>query len=569
MIGLDNMADEASLLGLTNNSMFRNYQLYNNQFFDYLSEQLPRNIKDMFRWCELVYYNTPIIVNGIRKLVNYPITDIVYNTQSDKIKETTQYFLETVLDIKSHLISTGLDYYIYGNSCKSIYFPFERFLVCETCGNKVNIRNASYRMKKTKPLMKCSVCKTEKYGKIEDIQINDLSKVKITSWNVYDLDIVENKVTGDKRYYYTIPVDIRNGIYHGDPTILNSIPSIFIDAVRENKKVEFGSNMFHLRTPSLSGFNSPWGISSLVATLKLYLYIAVLRKSTEAIGMEHIVPQRILYPEARTQDPTVGSSMAKWREQIDRAIKMWRRDPNYVMIAPYPTGVVNIGSQGRALMPTAEIKQAEEDMLRALDIPPEFIMGTTNLNNSHIALRMLDNQLTPYMSQITNYVNWIIRMVNSKYNINLCDISFTNIKFSDDIMKLQMMSQYAQTGAISKTTMQETLGINPLRERERIKKETIEGKQDEQEMSDVILRMQQDMANRAVSDELSSNTGEIPQYNQQKLIANAQNVAMQLISMPLEQRQSYMAKLQNEDYVMWSLVRAQIDTMKQSTTGPT
>jgi hypothetical protein len=180
---------------------------------------------------------------------------------------------------------------------------------------------------------------------------------------------------------------------------------------------------------------------------------------------------------------------------------------------------------------------------------------------------MLDNQLTPYMSQITNYVNWIINMVNNKYNINLCNVSFTNIKFSDDILKIQMLSQFAQTGVVSKTTMQETLGIDAGRERELLKKETIESKEDEKEVADTITRMQQDMADQAISDELNNNSDEIPQYNQQKLIAKAQTLAMQLVSAPLEQRQSYMAKLQNEDYVMWSLVRAQMDNMKQSTTG--
>jgi hypothetical protein len=549
--------------------MFRSYQLYNNQFFDYLSEQLPRNIKDMFKWCELVYYNTPLIVNGIRKLVNYPITDLIYDTQLDTVKTHTKNFLESTLDIKTHLISTGLDYYIYGNSFKSIYFPFDRFLICSKCKNKINIRNASYRMKKVKFILKCPVCKAETPADIEDITNSDLSRIKITTWNVYDIDVVENKITGEKRYFYTIPRDIRNGIFIGDPTILNTIPSIFIDAVRENKKVEFGSNIFHLRTPSLSGFNSPWGVSSLVATLKLYLYIAVLRKSTEAIGMEHIVPQRILYPEARTQDPTIGSSMAKWKEQISSAIKLWRRDPNYVMLAPYPTGVVNIGSQGRALMPTAEIKQAEEDMLRSLDIPPEFIMGTTNINNSQVALRMLENQLTPYMSQITNYVNWIVNSVNNKYNGKLCNVSFTNIKFADDIAKLNFMTQLSTSGAVAKSTIQESLGINPIAEREKIIKETVDSKMDEKVIANKINKMELDMSEQAMSEEASNDSDVIPQYNQQKLIAKAQQLAMQFISMPLEQRQSYMAKLQNEDYVMWSLVRAQIENMKQSSTGPT
>jgi hypothetical protein len=517
----------------------------------------------MFKWCELVYYNSPIIVNGIRKMVNYPITDLVYETQSDKIKELTKSFLEKDLNIKSHLINAGLDYYIYGNSCKSVFFPFTRFLKCKACDYKVNIESIEYKMKRGNFIIPCPQCKRDSRAVIEDVTLDDLSQVKIISWNPYAIDITENPITGASGYYYTLPVEIRNGIMLGSPNIVNTLPSIFIDAVKQNKKVQFQGNIYHLKTPHLSGGTGGWGISPLVPTLKLYLHIAILRKSTEAIGMEHIVPQRILFPDSRTSDPTVGSSMLKWREQIEKALKMWRRDPNYVMIAPYPTGMVNIGSQGRALIPTAEIKQAEEDMLRALDIPPEFIMGTTNLNNSQVALRMLDNQLTPYMDQITHYVNWIVDMVNAKYNKKLCHVSFTPFKLADDMMKIQLMANMTGT-AVAKSTLQEALGIDPDKEREKIIKDSLDQVKDQKEVERKTTEMQKDISTQAIDEENEAATGKISPYNQQKMIALAQNQAQQMQGMPLEQRQSAMAQLQNEDYVMWSIVRAQLDTMKTS-----
>ena len=93
-------------VGMQSNS-YRGTQLYNNQFFDYLSEQLPRKIKDMFRWCELVYYNAPIIVNGVRKLANYPITDFSYETTSEKIQERTKKFLLETQHRIMRAISSG------------------------------------------------------------------------------------------------------------------------------------------------------------------------------------------------------------------------------------------------------------------------------------------------------------------------------------------------------------------------------------------------------------------------------------------------------------------------------
>lgn len=44
--------------------------LYMNPHFDYLSEMLPRDIKELFSWCEVVFQSMPSIATGIRKLVS-------------------------------------------------------------------------------------------------------------------------------------------------------------------------------------------------------------------------------------------------------------------------------------------------------------------------------------------------------------------------------------------------------------------------------------------------------------------------------------------------------------------
>lgn len=553
--------NDPSLLGTgLQTSSYAGTQLYNNQFFDYLSEQLPRKIKDMFKWCELVYYNSPVIVNGIRKLANYPITEFVFDTQSDKIQQNTKKFLEQI-NIKSHLINTGLDYYIYGNCFKSMYFPFVRHLVCKKCNTSVNINMTKFKMQKGKFILHCNTCKNIGIATVDDKRTKDLSGVRIVSWNPYHIDLIANPITSEIQYYYTLPSLVRSGILNGDPSMINSIPPIFIDAVAQNKKVKFHSNIFHIKTPFLSGGDPGWGISPLAPTLKLYLHMAVLRKSVEAIGMEHIVPQRILYPEGRTNDPTIMTSMGRWKNELSLAINRWRRDPNYIMLAPYPTGVANIGSQGRALMPTQELKQTEEEILRALDIPPEFIMGTTNLNNSAIALRMLENQLAPYTDQFTNYTNWVIDMVNAEYDMDMCHVKFTSFKLTDDIMKMQLLTQIASSGGVSKTTIQETLGLDPQKEREQIIKDTIDATLDQKEIERELQKATTNITEQTMDEQEAQNSGNIPKYNQQKMIAQAQQIAQQLITIPFEQRKSQMAQLQNEDYVMWSLVRAQLDTL--------
>lgn len=553
----DPVSPVSTITNYTNDSRFT--RMYNNQFFDYLSEQLPRNVKEMFKWCEVVYHNTPVLVNGIKKLVSYPITDLTFDTDSETSKDKTKKFLEDSVGIKAHLIALGLDYYIYGNAFRSIYFPFVRFLKCNNCQAEVNIIDASYKMKNVTIWLTCGNCHKVGKATIVDKYTKDLDKIKLVAWDPFSIELMSNPITGDTTYYYKIPNAVRNGIMQGNPTIMRTIPEVFINAVKENKNVEFNDNFYAVKAPTLSGISTGWGMSPLIPTLKLFLYTAILRKSVEAIGLEHITPQRILFPQGTGTDPTMGSSMTKWKEQIQKAITRWRVDPNYIMIAPYPTGVVNLGSQGRGLMPTAEIKQAEEDMIRALDIPIEFVMGlnSSNLAGNSIALRILDNQLYTYMENHKNYVNWIIKTINAKFDLSLSTIGFTPFRLVDDINKQQMLMQMAGRG-VSTTTLQEMLGIDPKEEQDNTVKETLDQIKVEQRINKEKADLEKDISVQT-QNEMS---GDIPQYNQQKLIAQAQQMATQFLGVPYEQRRSYMAQLQNEDYVMWALVSAQLESLR-------
>ena len=543
-------------------------RLYNNQFFDYLSEQLPTNHQDMFRWCEVVYGNTPVVVNAVRMLINYPITSLIYKSDSEKVRTATKQLLEDDLDIYGHLLNLGLDYYIYGNAFRNIYFPFTRFLKCSVCDEEVNIAHATYEVKRGEFILECSKCQQKRKASIEDKQNDNLSDIKLVSWNPKNIELNSNPITGDTTYYYSIPGELKLSIHRGDLNAVRSIPEVFIRATKASRQIKMSDNFFHFKTSTISGFSTGWGLSPLVPVLKLYLYISILRKSVEAIGLEHITPQRILFPQSTTSDPSIMSNMTTWKEQVQKALQAWRKDPNYVMLAPYPTGVANIGSQGRALMPTAEIKAAEEDMLRALDVPIEFVFGSNNLQNSPVSLRILENRLRPYVAQVTRYVNWVINTINAQYGKNFCPVEFTPFTLADDMMKKQLLISMQGNG-VSRTTIQESLDLNPDEEREKIKNETLDDLKQQKELEREQHALENDIANQAVDEQEAEQQGTIPKYNQQKLIANAQLQAQGLLQIPYEERRSALAQLQNEDYVMWALVTKQMESLRDAAKATT
>ena len=538
-------------------------KLYNNQFFDYLSEQLPRDHKGMLQWCEVVYANTPVVVNAVRMLINYPITELVYKSEAKEIREDTKKLLEDHLDIYSHILSLGLDFYIYGNALRNIYFPFTRFLECASCGTQTNIKQAKFEVKRFEFVKTCGNCKDKRKAKLVDKPNKSMEDLRLVSWNPKQFELLTNEITGETSYYYSLNPDTKMLLMKGEMTLLKTIPEIFIRAAKEGRSIKMGDNFYHFKTGSISGMSSGWGISPLVPTLKLYLYVAILRKAVESIGLEHITPQRILYPQGTSNDPSIMSSMGKWREHMQKALEAWRRDPNYVMMAPYPTGVVNIGSQGRSLMPTNEIKAAEEDMLRALDVPPEFVFGSSSLQNSPISLRILENRLRPYVSQVTSYINWIIDTINAQYGKQYCHVEFTPFKLSDDLMQKQLMVSLMGNG-VSKTTIQETLSLDPDDERNKLKQETLDDMRVQRELQEEQAEEEASLARQVKDEQQAQGTGTIPQYNQQQMIAQAQLQAQQLLAVPYEERRSYLAQIQNQDYVMWALITKQMETLRDN-----
>lgn len=542
-------------------SLGRYQRLYNNPMFDYLSEMLPQNVKDMFRWCELVYHSMPVISNGIRKLVNYPVTNFSFNDDSKTVRDETRKLVEQ-LHLRSALLDLGTDRYVYGNGFRSLYFPFKRFLECSRCHNRIAISNAKFRIRKKFIELKCS-CGWSAPAKIVDEASDDLNKIRIVRWDPKQLELMQNPITGSTTYYYTLPQSYVRAVRRGDLTVLEDSPEIFVRAALAGKNVVMGNNFFHSKTTTLSGFASGWGISPLMPTLKTYMYVSVLRKASEAIGMEHITPQRILFPQSNgTSDPSVMGSMERWKIEVNKALERWRIDPNYVMTAPFPTGVTNIGSQGRALSPIDEIKDARNEIALALDIPPNILMGDATIQASAVGLRILENQLSPVTESLQDFANWVIDMINAQYGRSYCHAKLMPFRLADDVMSKQLLLQ-AMGQAVSKSTVQEALALDPDNERERLTQEALDDREQQKEIEDEIKRREQNTAAQAQDDAEAMSSGDMPMHNQQKMMQLAQQYVTQLMSMPYEQRKSALAQLQNQSYIMWAVVSKQMESARE------
>jgi hypothetical protein len=532
-----------------------------NPLFDYLTTFVPRQLKSLFTYCEYLYYNSPQIFAALNKFAVYPVTDLIFETSSPKLKQKYKNLMGNTLHLKTVLTKTGIDRHVYGNSFVSVYFPFKRFLECPECKARMNIRHANYKFKvKNKSanfIMRCSECKKEVKAKVVDEKLRHPQGINIIRWDPKHIEIEQNPITGESEYFYRIPSDFRDRLRAGNKHLLATTPLAFIDCIAEKKIFKFGHDkIYHMKADAPAGIDSRWGFPPLTSTLKQFFYTAVLRKANEAISLEHIVPFRVMHPTQPTQnsDPTITISLANWINETKMNLKAWRKDPLHLMFSPIPVGVTNVGGQGRALMVTGEIKEAEDSIIAAMGIPREFIYGGLSATGSGVTLRMLENQLLNYTTQLLDQAQWISNKCSEFLGWKKVRLDFEPFKLIDDVQqKMALLSANQASGnqLLSITSTANLFGRDIVKERELRKQETLDEQKFQWELQQDTQQLQQNLAERARS---STQTEQPQGYDQQAVIAQADQIAQQLMTMDEGTRKSYLHSLQTEDMVMYSVV---------------
>jgi hypothetical protein len=438
---------------------------------------LPVTVKQMFRWCRYYFLTNPLINATVFKLSEYPITDIVVDHEDPQVvKRWTDYFHDH-LSYRPFQVECGLDYHTYGNCAVSISYPFKKYLVCSGCGeakeaskirDKWVFTNFTFRLN-------CPSC-----GSVGDAEVNDFyyknpSGIKLIRWNVEDIEITYNDVTGDATYFYNIPAPTRNDIVIGKKDIVDSIPEVFIQALKQRKGVVFSkSNFFHFKRPTLAHKDRGWGTPLVLPVLKDTFYLQIMKKAQEAILLEHIVPLRILFPQAGSgsSDPYTTINLVTWRDQVGKEIARWRQDNNYIPILPLPVGNQTLGGDGRALMLTQEMQAWSEHIMMGMGVPREFLMGGLSYSGTNVSMRMLENAFLGYILRHKQMAKWIMKEVANYLDWPEVNLRFKPFKMADDIQRKAYLFQLNQAQKVSDTTLLADADLSQEEEDEIMLRET-------------------------------------------------------------------------------------------------
>lgn len=522
---------------------------------------MPRRLKLLFRWLEYLYANCGQVFSVIKKFSEYSVTSLTYDTVDKDQKDKLTEIMDKHVHIKAVDIQIGIDYYMYGNSLTSLFKPFTRWLICKKCNAKHNGLNYPYEWmnQKFEFKIKCSACGRHDIARVEHEPLRDPKKLRVIRWDPKNIDINNNPVTGDCEYYYNIPDDIKAKIRSKKPDkfLINTMPWEIIETIKQKRTFKFREGqVYHMKCPSPAGINQEWGFPSLLGCMKPFFYTAILRKANEAIALERLVPWRILYPQASTgnNDPAAYVTLSKFRNELTDAVRKWRRDPNMVKLSPIPIGMTQVGGEGKNLMVTNEIQQAEEVIVTSMGVPKEFIYGGLTHAGGSVTLRMLENLIFTYTDQLTECNQWIVDQVCLFAGLKPVKVGMVDFKLVDDIQQKQLVGQLFQAKSVSKTTFLKSLDIDAEVERKQMIEDAVADARMQMEIDSKIKAMQNELAKK-VDQQVEGNP---LQYDPQAVMQVAMQEAQTQAQMPEDQRKARMEQIAAQDPVLEALVEKMV-----------
>lgn len=550
-------------LGPGDSPLFPTDASHPNPMFDFLTGFVPRKLKDLFKWAEYLAFSSAHVYAVVKKFGEYPITHLAYDTDNVAEEERHREMFETHLNIKGFLTKVSFDKFLYGNCFVSLYEPRKRWLECSYCGTRTDIEHINYEYIFDRVLFKFK-CPVKKCGKTcqvrpKDEKLRDAREINLIRWDPKLIDIKHNPITGHSSYYYTIPQWLVQDVRKGDRTILDHLPIEFLLCIQKKTPFKFAKDaLYHLKVPGPAGVEAHWGFPPITAAIKLFLFAATLRKANEAIALEHIVPFRVLYPQASSNagDPVSQINLAQWRAELEQNYRRYRKDPLHVMLAPIPVGVQDIGGQGRALLTITEVQEAEKNIVLSMGVPPEFLLGGLGNNKGEITLRMLENQLQTHVEDLNKLVAWVSRKVCAFMDYKHVSTRMADFKMLDDTELKQFMFQLWSAGKLDDARIFESLDINPKVTRERRKQEAIDETRLQMETKAEIDKLQNSLSAQAAQKAMM---GAGLNYNIQAIIQAAQQQASQLGGLDEGSRKSALAEMQSTDPVMYAVVVQQLE----------
>ena len=440
---------------------------YPEPWFDIVSTYTPTNIQDAFRWGELFFTAVPEVGRICKDEASYPITHIIYRAQSEAVKKEYEFLFDRTMKIRSAMQEIGIDYFLFGNAFLTVWFPSRKFLKCEKCKKSCEVEAGIYKIVNGKfRLNKCQHCKSENvYAKLHERKTRERNRIRFVRIRPQDIDIAMSSLSGHKRFYYRPDAETQGGVKKGDAFTLQNTPIEVVEAIMAGKKVELSEDLlYHFKAegPSLKISKNGWGYPIILNAIKSIWHIALLRKANEAIALDFIVPMRGLSPSNNGSDaPGRAMDLSRFSAFVEEQLKLWRRDPNHIMLSPFPVQEFFLGGQGKSLLVNNEIELERKRIASVWGYPLEMLDGSMQFSGAQMAARLMGNRMLNYMEDMRLALDFFVPKILRYFRMPVHEhaVECAPVKTVDDIQQQGILLQLYDKNIISADTLCELIGI--------------------------------------------------------------------------------------------------------------
>jgi len=575
-------------------------------FLTYSSVDTPKDLTTVFQLCEYMWLAAGgNFKSAMQRVVRYFITDLEFSGLSDAEQKRYREFMIEHLNMRDFAGLVGDDLVGYGNSFVSLYFPIRRVVYCSVCKFSQaldNVADFKFDLRSKKFMVYCPRCKKSVQHTHKDFRCTDENLISLVRWNIHDMELSHNFITGTTTHTLNIPGDLKTGIATDPRTWVTNTPWELIEAATGSNRFTFDSDfVLHLKQETLCGVrNRGWGIPPALGAFKDIWSLQLLRRQNEAINQEYIVPMRLLSPASQGSiDPLLHYDSGDWAKRLQSIIAQHRRDPTSIHTVPFPVNYQAMSGEGLQLVPAQLIKQGQMDLMDALGIPIELFQGSLSIQSAPTAMRLFQAAWPHVVSSLNRLVLFIAQHMSKFFGWEDVKVSWKPTTYADDLERRGMLMQLNAAGQISKQTAWSNFGVDPKEEQRRTleeQKAELEAQQEFEEDQAQKLEFSEMLASTAAQpmpgmpmdpsmmggDPAAGGmpagmpppaamgmptAGRQGSVTPQRIIAEAESMAQQLLSMPESQRKTQMMDLKNSDPVLHAAVKQSMENMRTGAEG--
>ena len=459
---------------------------------DQASLAVPLGFRRVLRWSEQAWLANNAYAKAIERKAAYFLTKIETKADSDEESAAWQAVLDKVLYAGDCFKLGCIDSHCYGAGFVTLVVPFHRFLACPKCRFQMKLRELAefpgsefqWRIPNFIARCRCGYMGPwEVVDRLRDVE----NKLALKRWSPHEMEIVHNLETGANRTLWRIPATYRAQLRATDCDLfhLERTNKWVLEAIATDQLYEFHEDaIFQFIRPALGGLElRGWGLPDPVANHRRLFILQVFRRQSEALGLDYVVPIRLITPAPRAgaggvgggigSDPYFGQNSSNTERTIRRMIHMHRLDPASIHVSAVPLQYQVLGAEAKQYIPLDLIEFEEKGLLNDSGLPVDLWQGSLQLQAAPVALRLAESAHSDVPLMYNKALQWLSKSTARVLSRPPADLTMQRVTVADDIERHAINVQLMMAGKLAESDVLRELGHDFKRTQQRLGEDAV------------------------------------------------------------------------------------------------